>query len=87
MNNLRNKQVLLKFGHHLRSIRLAKGFSQEELCFRAGLSKNQIGNIERGEVNVTLTSVVAIANALDMDISGLFADFVVNLPDLFLTEE
>lgn len=66
---------------------MAKGFSQEELCFRAGLSKNQIGNIERGEVNVTLTSVVAIANALDMDISGLFADFVVNLPDLFLTEE
>lgn len=77
MNNLRNKRVLLKFGHHLKSIRLAKESSQEELCFKAGLSKNQIGNIERGEVNVTLTTVVAIANALDMSISDLFSGFEV----------
>ena len=72
MNNLRNKHVLLRFGHHLRGIRLARGWSQEELCFKAGLSKNQIGNIERGEVNLTLTTTVAIANALDMSISELF---------------
>jgi len=51
---------------------LARGWSQEELCFKAGLSKNQIGNIERGEVNLTLTTTVAIANALDMSISELF---------------
>lgn len=75
MNNLRNKHVLLRFGHHLKSIRLAKGWSQEELCFKAGLSKNQIGNIERGEVNVTLTTVVAIASAFGMSISELYTGF------------
>jgi len=54
---------------------LAKGWSQEELCFKAGLSKNQIGNIERGEVNVTLTTVVAIASAFGMSISELYTGF------------
>lgn len=87
MNNVRNKRVLLKFGHHLKSIRLAKGLSQEELCFKAGLSKNQIGNIERGEVNVTLSTIVAVADALGMSVSDLFAGFVIKQPDLFLTEE
>ena len=77
MNNLRNKHILLKFGHHLRNIRLAKGWSQEELCFKAGLSKNQIGNIERGEVNLTLTTISAIAHAFDISISELFTDFIL----------
>ncbi len=66
VNNSRNTDLLKKFGANLKRLRESKGMSQEEPCFKSGLSKNQIGNIERGEVNTTLSSLYAISIALDM---------------------
>lgn len=70
--NNRNKEVLKAFGNNLRKLRLAKGLSQQELEFTAGISKNQIGNIERGEVNVTLITATAISKALELPTKSLF---------------
>ncbi len=72
MINNRDKDALLKFGVHLRSIRMAKGISQQQLELTAGISKNQVGNIERGEVNITLISLLAIAKALEISPKDLF---------------
>jgi len=36
------------------------------LTYEAGLGKNQIGLIERGEVNVSISTLRAIADALDV---------------------
>lgn len=71
MNNSRNTDLLKKFGSNLKKLRESKGLSQEELCFKSGLSKNQIGNIERGEVNTTLSSLYAISIALDMNLQEI----------------
>ena len=71
MNNSRNTDLLKKFGSNLKRLRESKGMSQEELCFKSGLSKNQIGNIERGEVNTTLSSLHAISVALDMNLQEI----------------
>ncbi|GGD68448.1 hypothetical protein GCM10011514_35690 [Emticicia aquatilis] len=46
--------------------------SQEELCYLANISKNQIGNIERGEVNETISTVFALAKSLQIEIIDLF---------------
>jgi transcriptional regulator with XRE-family HTH domain len=64
--NNRDQAILNKFGENLRKLRKSKGLSQEELTFRADLSKNMVGNIERGEVNPTLTTIVTLANALEV---------------------
>ena len=72
MNNNRDQAAIKKFGEHLRLIRIAKNLSQQELELKAGISKNQIGNIERGEVNITLTSALAIASALEIPTKDLF---------------
>jgi transcriptional regulator with XRE-family HTH domain len=64
--NNRDQTIINKFGENLRKLRKIKGFSQEELTFRADLSKNMVGNIERGEVNPTLTTIVTLANALEV---------------------
>ena len=72
VNNSRNLDLLKKFGANLKRLRESKGMSQEELCFRSGLSKNQIGNIERGEVNATISSVAAIAAGLEISAQELF---------------
>lgn len=64
--NNRDKKILKAFGKHLLGLRKEKGLSQEELTFRSDLSKNMIGNIERGEVNTTLTTIIALAKGLDI---------------------
>ncbi|GGD60701.1 transcriptional regulator [Emticicia aquatilis] len=72
MNNVRNKELLIRFGLNLKRLREQQGLSQEELYYRANLSKNQIGNIERGEVNTTISTVYVIAKALQIDVKELF---------------
>jgi transcriptional regulator with XRE-family HTH domain len=40
---------LQKFGKNVRKVRKAKGLSQEQLAELAGLYRNYIGGVERGE--------------------------------------
>jgi len=70
--NNRDKEILNKFGEHLREIRLSKKISQQDLELKAEISKNQVGNIERGEVNITLITATAIAKALDIPLKDLY---------------
>lgn len=73
MNNSRNTDLLKKFGANLKRLRESQGMSQEELCFKSGLSKNQIGNIERGEVNTTISTLYAISAALDLKLQDILS--------------
>ena len=72
MINNRDIEALRRFGDNLRKIRLDKNLSQQQLALEADLSKNQIGNIERGEVNITLSSIMAIAKTLKIPAKDLF---------------
>jgi len=53
-------------------LRLARGLSQEELAFRAGVHRTYLGSIERGERNPALKNIAAIADALDVSLAELF---------------
>lgn len=70
--NIRNDAYLVAFGKHLRQIRLEKGLTMEALAFDAGIEYRQLGRIERGEVNTTISTVLAIAQALRVDTADLF---------------
>ena len=59
-------------GENIRSLRKARGWSQEELGEHAELSYKFIGEIERGAVNPSLDSLAGIAAALNIEISKLF---------------
>jgi transcriptional regulator with XRE-family HTH domain len=65
--NIRDKKYLLKFGKNLRKLRDERGLTQEVLNNDAELGKNQVGNIERGEVNVTISTIKAIAKVLKIE--------------------
>ena len=66
------KDVEKRFGKRVRELRLAKGLSQEELAYRAGVHRTYLGGIERGERNPALKNISAIAEALGVTLSELF---------------
>lgn len=68
-----------EFGTRLRRLRLERGWSQEALAERAGLHRNYVGGIERGERNVALDNIYALAEALGVAAAELFTD--VRMPE------
>jgi len=64
-----------RFGSTVRKFREERGYSQEKLAERAGLHRNYIGGVERGERNVALENIVKLAKALSVSPRELFADF------------
>lgn len=65
------KSELQQFGDRVRTLRKARGLSQEQLAERTGLHRTYIGGIERGERNVSLINIVRLANALEVSPSDL----------------
>ena len=64
----------LRVGKTLRQLRLARGWTQEELAARAGLHPTYVGGIERGERNVGLDNLINLARALREHPSVLFSE-------------
>lgn len=60
------------FGKAIRALREERGYSQEELAERAGLHRNYVGGVERGERNVALENIVKLAVALSVRTRDLF---------------
>ena len=63
--------VSLEVAKLLRNERMRRGISIRRLASMAGLSQPMVGYVERGMRNPTLDTVLRIANALDVDLSGL----------------
>lgn len=69
---LRHEIFLKKFGQNLRQIRLKKGLSQDDISFSTSISTNQVGRIERGEINAGLSTIYEIATFLKVEVRDLF---------------
>jgi len=55
----------------LRTIRVERGISQEDLSYRAGITASALSRIERASANPTWTTLVRISNALEISLSEL----------------
>lgn len=60
------------FGKRIRQLRKKRKWSQEKMAEMSGMHWTYIGQVERGERNLTLQSIEAIAKALRMKIANLF---------------
>jgi len=64
--------ILQKFGLRMKELRSAKGISQEHLAELAGLSRQYIGDVERGTRNISLVNIEKIAIAFQTSLTELF---------------
>lgn len=73
-NSCMTDQIALRrlVGENIRSMRKARGWSQEELGERAALSYKFVGEIERGLVNPSMDSLLCLSNALSIEVAKLF---------------
>tara|TARA_R110000772_G_scaffold268651_1_gene397036 strand:- start:5589 stop:5804 length:216 start_codon:yes stop_codon:yes gene_type:complete len=54
-----------RFGEKIRSVRTAKGISQDKLAVKSQIDRSYIGRIDRGEVNITIDKLYILAAALE----------------------
>ena len=69
------QKLCKKFGDRVRELRKARNLSQEKLAELADLHRTYIGDIERGERNVSLENIGKIAKALKVGLERLFEGF------------
>ncbi|MCX6926217.1 MAG: helix-turn-helix transcriptional regulator [Verrucomicrobia bacterium] len=58
-------------GENIRAQRKRHGFSQEKLAEKAELHPVYVGRVERGEVNVSIDSLMRIVRALRVSLQDL----------------
>lgn len=61
-------------GGTIRAYRVEMGISQEKLAELADVHRNYIGKIERGEQNITITSLIRFAEVFKRPLSEMLAD-------------
>jgi len=67
-----DEKALKLFALNLKSIRLKKKFTQQQLAFESGLSLSQIARIETAKINPTISTVFQIARTLEVSPKELF---------------
>ena len=70
-------ELLIVLGKRVHELRAARKWSQEEFAHVSGLHRTYIGQIERGEKNISFGNLVKISSALGVTMSELLAGLEV----------
>ena len=60
-------------GEAIRAIRIEQGLTQEAFAIRAGIDRSYYGALERGEFNMTVDTLVTVAEGLDVSPSAIWS--------------
>ena len=71
VKSMTKDERMVAFGKRVREVRESKKISQEKLAEMANIDRSYMGNIERGEKNITLKKVYDICDALEIIIYDL----------------
>jgi transcriptional regulator with XRE-family HTH domain len=63
--------VRRNLGARVRALREKRNWSQEDLAHEGGLARSFTGAIERGEKDLRLSTLVKLANTLNMSVAQL----------------
>lgn len=66
-----NEKFLKEFGKHLQKLREEKGLSTRQFAYEAEISHSSVGRLEAGLSNPTMTTLIKISEALNVDLNTL----------------
>ena len=69
MNDSQEEKILKEFGKKLEKLRKAKGLSYRKFSYAAELSVSYVQKLEAGESNPSYTTLLKLAEALDVDLN------------------
>lgn len=61
----------IMFGEHLKRTRHARGLTQEQLAHLTDMHAANVGRMERGGANPSLSTMARLAHALEVDLADL----------------
>jgi transcriptional regulator with XRE-family HTH domain len=67
----RSEDILILCGERLKALRKERGLTQEGISDLLRMDFSQYGKIERGQTNITLSTLNDIANALEVPVAEL----------------
>ncbi|MGP1283427.1 MAG: helix-turn-helix domain-containing protein [Parasphingopyxis sp.] len=68
---MNERELLAELGQRIRAQRKAIGRTQEQLALLANVDRSYFGAVERGERNVTFTTLCRLCAALQCDVAAL----------------
>lgn len=66
------KSILEALGKRIREHRTRKGWSQEAFADECGINRSHMGEVERGETNLTFSTLYHISQKLEVSVASLF---------------
>ena len=69
------KELLRRFGSHIKELRTQKDITGAELARRCDMDKPNMARIEKGETNPTLETIDRIAKGLGVSLEELMKGF------------
>jgi transcriptional regulator with XRE-family HTH domain len=64
-------ETTLRVGSRVKSLRLKRELSQAQVAETSGISSKYLGEVERGEANISLELITRIATALNAPLSAI----------------
>ena len=69
MNAKSTELVLL--GKEIRKVRESQGLSQDKFAYQIGLGRSYYGSLERGEINVSILTLLKVTQGLNVDMKSV----------------
>ena len=68
---MQREEFQQRLGDRIRELRLKRGWTQDVFADKSGFHRAQVGAFERGEMNLTLASILLLAQTLRVKVADL----------------
>ncbi|HWY10583.1 MAG TPA: helix-turn-helix transcriptional regulator [Bacteroidia bacterium] len=68
---MKSEDLLKRIGENIVKFRKIKGLTSQDLGYLCDIDKSQLGKIEKGKINVTVKTLIKIANELGISLKEL----------------
>jgi transcriptional regulator with XRE-family HTH domain len=69
---VQREELQRRLGKRIRELRTQRGWTQDVFADKSGFHRAQVGAFERGEMNITIASLLLIAQTLKIRVVDLF---------------